>query len=50
MVSKYSIFSIEDDVDIADIICLALRGQGLDVTNFSPREAFLKAMATRNRI
>lgn len=44
MNSEYCIYSIEDDAEIADIICLALRGQGFEVTNFPTGEDFLKAM------
>jgi DNA-binding response OmpR family regulator len=40
---EYLIYSIEDDSDIADIICLALRGQGFHVTNFPTGEEFLTA-------
>jgi two-component system alkaline phosphatase synthesis response regulator PhoP len=47
MSTDYTIYSIEDDPEIADIICLALRGQGFDVVNFGTGEDFLKAMDSK---
>lgn len=39
--NDYVIYSIEDDPDIGNIICLALRGQGFTVESFATGEDFL---------
>lgn len=40
----YTIFSVEDDSEIADVIRLALKGQGFDVFSFGSGEEFLGAI------
>jgi DNA-binding response OmpR family regulator len=44
MVNDYTIYSVEDDTEIADIISLALRGQGFDVSIFGTGEEFFDAL------
>lgn len=43
----YLIYSIEDDPDIADILSLALRGQGYSIVNFENGEDFFSEFAKK---
>lgn len=47
MISNYTIYSVEDDNEIADIISLALKGQGFDISVFGDGETFLKAVSQK---
>ena len=40
----YTIFSVEDDTEIAEVISLSLQGQGFDVYTFESGEEFLGAV------
>lgn len=46
---KYLIYSIEDDIDIANIINLTLTKQGYEVESFSDGESFSKDLMNKNQ-
>lgn len=44
MVNDYTIYSVEDDIEISDIIGLALRSQGYDISIYGTGEEFFAAL------